>query len=132
MTISGAESLFAVLGDQWSAVWSVGRILAADLAMGAVALVHGVQLGALGITAVATGTTRTATGAAGSARTAKQTAKTPKKGAKEMRVCDVDGCEIKYTWPQGKGAHYKKWHPDLVVPKGIALKKLMENVDESV
>lgn len=46
MTMSGAESLFQVLGSYWTAVWSVGRIVAADLAMSAVALVHGVHISA--------------------------------------------------------------------------------------
>jgi len=129
MTISGQASLFSVLGDTWSAVWSVGRIVAADLAMGAVALVHGVQLGAL---ASATPATRTAKSATGSETPAKRSAKSAKKGAKELRVCDVEGCEMKYAWPQGKGAHLKKHHPDLIVPKGIALKDLMKAEEQKV
>lgn len=37
---SDAESLFKVLGN-WAGLWSVGRVLAADLALAAVAAVHG-------------------------------------------------------------------------------------------
>jgi len=45
MTISGQDNLYAVLGGTWSAVWSVGRILAADLALAAIAAAHGANLG---------------------------------------------------------------------------------------
>ena len=37
---SDSSSLFAVLGN-WAGLWSVGRVLAADLALAAVAAVHG-------------------------------------------------------------------------------------------
>jgi hypothetical protein len=47
MIISGSQSIYLVLGDSWARAWSVGRIIAADLAMSAVALVYGVQLHAL-------------------------------------------------------------------------------------
>jgi len=129
MTISGAQSLYAVLGESWARIWSVGRIVAADLAMSAVALVHGVHFAASGQSA------RTRTGATGAIRTpkaatqsdarAKGSARTPKGEvrtagtAADMRPCDVPGCGIPYRWPQGKGAHFKKHHPDLVIQKGI-------------
>jgi hypothetical protein len=119
MTISGAESMFQVLGEMWAGVWSVGRIVAADLAMGAVALVHGVHLGAsapVGQTAsTAKGATETAAHPTRTPKGAKGTAST----AADLRPCNVDGCKISYRWPQGKGAHYKKHHPDLVIQKGI-------------
>jgi len=119
MTISGAKSLFQVLGEMWAGVWSVGRIVAADLAMGAVALVHGVHLGA---SAPVGKTTSTAKGATESFAHPTRTPKSAKgiaSTATNVRVCDVDGCEISYRWPHGKGAHYKKHHPDLVIQKGI-------------
>ena len=47
MIVSGNSTLYGVLGSQWAGAWSVGRVLAADLALGAVALVQGVHLGAV-------------------------------------------------------------------------------------
>lgn len=114
MTISGTEKLFLVLGS-WTWAWSVGRILAADLALGAVAMVQGVHLGASATDARPSHTASTTTSAPQSVRTAKTDAKT----AKEMRPCDVPGCGIPYVWPQGKGAHYKQHHQNLVIQKGI-------------
>lgn len=46
MMVSGSESLYTVLGARYAGLWSFGRVLAADVALGAIALVHGVQLGA--------------------------------------------------------------------------------------
>lgn len=125
MIISRADSIYQVLGDSWARAWSVGRILAADLAMAAVALVYGVQLHALG------GSARPARGSKGATAPIVAANKTPKQTAKSastpsedsnMRPCDVPGCGIPYKWPQGKGAHYKKHHPDLVIQKGIPAK----------
>lgn len=118
MTISGTTTLFLVLGD-WAGLWSVGRILAADLAMGAVALVQGVHLPS---NAPANAPTSTVTSAPQSGsqpvRTAKPATKTAT-SAKEMRPCEIEGCGILYVWPQGKGAHMKAYHKDLVIQKGI-------------
>ncbi len=126
MMMSGKPSLYAVLGDQWAGLWSVARILAADLALGAVALVQGVHLPTNAGTTVQP---VTATSAPQSdpqpVRSAKDTtvtatgAKTP---AKEMRPCDVPECGIPYAWPQGKGAHYRQYHKDLIIQKGIPAK----------
>lgn len=44
--LSGAESLYGVLGDVWARWWSVARIVASDLILGGVALVMGVHPGA--------------------------------------------------------------------------------------
>jgi hypothetical protein len=111
-TISGAESLYAVLGAQWARAWSVGRIVAADLAMSAVALVHGVHFVAVGDLAPASTSAKSAT------RTPKKAART----SKALRPCDVPDCGLSYNWPNGKGAHFRKHHPDLVVQKGIPAK----------
>jgi hypothetical protein len=46
MIVSGKATLYGVLGSQWAGVWAFGRVAAADLALGAIALVHGVQFGA--------------------------------------------------------------------------------------
>jgi hypothetical protein len=125
MTISGAVSLFAVLGATGAGVWSVGRVLAADLALAAVAMVHGVQLPAL---AGATQTRTTATQQPHSepiADPAPKVQPAPATGTSTpagLRPCDVPGCEMSYKWPQGKGAHYKKYHTDLVIQKGIPAK----------
>jgi len=129
MTISGAGSLYAVLGERWAGIWSVGRIIAADLAMSAVALVYGVHFAATGqvarATGTATGANRTPKAASQSDASAKGSARTPKGAvrtastATDMRPCDVPGCGVPYRWPQGKGAHFKKHHPDLVIQKGI-------------
>lgn len=132
MTISGTTTLFLVLGD-WAGLWSVGRILAADLAMGAVALVQGVHLpanapasGPSGVTTSAAQSgsqpVRSAKGAADSGSKTARTQKTATESAPEMRQCDVPGCEIAYRWPNGKGGHLKKYHPDLVIQKGIPAK----------
>lgn|GEM_PF-6843005 len=112
MVISGKSGIFEVLGDGWARVWSVGRILAADLALSAVALVYGVQLHALARGGRAA---RTAKSPPQSGASATSTPKT----ASDVRKCDVPGCGIPYKWPNGKGAHYKKHHPDLVIRKGI-------------
>ena len=51
---------------------------------------------------------------------AKGANRTPKKSdvrAAEMRACDL-GCGMSYRWPQGKGAHMKKYHPELCIVKG--------------
>lgn len=111
MLVAGKPTLYIVLGDQWAGWWSFGRVGAADLALVAIALVHGVQFGALAGVGSTTGKTNTA---AESERTPKEKART----AVEMRVCEY-GCGMSYRWPQGKGAHIKKHHPDRVVPKGI-------------
>ena len=119
MIISGSQNIYAVLGDGWARAWSVGRIVAADLAMSAVALVYGVQLPALAGPARASPSSKGATDStAGANRTPKQTPRT----ASDVRPCDVPGCKLSYAWPQGKGAHYKKHHPDLVIQKGIPAK----------
>lgn len=119
MIISGSRSIYEVLGDTWARAWSVGRIIAADLAMSAVALVYGVQLPALAGPARVARSSKSATQlSAGAARTPKQATKTPT----TERKCDVPGCGLSYAWPQGKGAHYKKHHPDLVIQKGIPAK----------
>jgi len=119
MIISGSESIYTVLGDWWARAWSVGRIVAADLAMSAVALVYGVQLHALAGPARPSHSSKGATTtAAGANRTPNQTPRT----ASDLRPCDVPGCKLSYVWPHGKGAHYKKHHPDLVIQKGIPAK----------
>ncbi len=112
MTISNAGNLFEVLGQNWAGIWSVGRIVAADLALAAVALVHGVQLGASGSDGhpARSGAVRS-----GARRTPKRANRT----AAEVRKCNVPGCEMTYRWPQGRGAHMKKHHPELCIRKGI-------------
>jgi hypothetical protein len=112
MTISGSATLFMVLGERWAGLWAVGRIVAADLAMGAVALVYGVHLPS----------SAPATPVPQSGSQTPPRAKGAKKTAKELRKCDVPGCGIAYTWPQGKGAHYKQYHKDLVIHKAIPAK----------
>lgn len=119
MMVSGSESLFSVLGDPWSAVWSVGRVLAADLAMGAVALVTGVHLPANAATSAQAGGAMTATESGNGSKGATQTAKKKLQSAPDMRKCDVNGCGISYRWPNGKGAHFKQYHRDLLIQKGI-------------
>lgn len=128
MTISGTDNLFLVLGERWAGWWSVGRILAADLAMGAVALVYGVQLPA---TAPATPATESPTSATQSASQKNRSATSAKGSATNLRLCDVDGCGLSYRWPQGKGAHYKRHHADLVVQKGIPAKVSLPIRDEA-
>lgn len=39
------------------------------------------------------------------------------RSATEMRTCDL-GCGMSYRWPQGKGAHMKKYHAELCIVKG--------------
>jgi hypothetical protein len=121
MTIADKASLFEVLGTSWSPAWSVGRILAADLALGAIALVHGVQFGA------AAGPARATDGASTAAHSDGGANSTPKKSAKvatDMRACDL-GCGMTFKWPQGKGAHMKKYHPELCVVKGTPAAGIM-------
>jgi hypothetical protein len=132
MTISGTVSLFAVLGATGAGVWSVGRVLAADLALAAIAMVHGVQLPALAPATQARTTTEKPSHSEPDASTSSDTAAPAPKAAPaaatgatypaELRPCDVPGCKISYKWPQGKGAHYKKYHKDLVIQKGIPAK----------
>jgi len=122
MLMTGKESVYAVLGDVWVRPWSVFRVIAADLALGAVALVYGVQLHAL------TGSARPVRGSKGATQSAPAATQTPEPVAptpsrpSDVRPCDVPGCEISYRWPQGKGAHYKRYHRDLVIQKGIPAK----------
>ena len=119
MIISAKPDIYAVLGDSWARVWSVGRIVAADLALSAVALVYGVQLHTLAGGARPARPSKAASQSGASATaTPKQTPKTAS-AAPDMRECDVPGCGIPYKWPNGKGAHFKKHHPDLVIQKGI-------------
>jgi hypothetical protein len=122
MALSGVATLFLVLGD-WAGLWSVVRVLAADLAVGAVALVQGVHLPtsapAKAPTSTATRTTQSDSQAVRTAKGAKASATTETTAAKELRPCDVPECGIPYKWPQGKGAHYKQYHKDLVIQKGI-------------
>ena len=115
MLIADSKTLYNVLGTEWAGLWSVGRVVAADLALGAIALVHGVQFGAVAGVGGATGKTNTATQSDGAT---KSTPKNKPGTAKDMRVCEY-GCGMSYRWPQGKGAHIKKHHRDRVVPKGI-------------
>lgn len=126
MIISGTSSLYLVLGDWWARIWSVGRVVAADLAMGAVALVHGVQLGALaGAGRPARTPVHSSHSEPGATHSDRNPSDTPKKepqSATEMRECEVPSCGMSYRWPQGKGAHFKKYHPDLVIQKGIPAK----------
>lgn len=121
MVIAGRSSLYEVLGDSWAHVWSVGRILAADLAMSAVALVYGVQLHALAGSGRPARASKSATPPVVSASTTPKTANTPSEGS-DLRPCDVPGCDIPYKWPNGKGGHFKRFHPDLVIQKGIPAK----------
>lgn len=127
MTISGAVSLFAVLGDTWARVWSVGRIVAADLALGAIALVQGVHLPSV---ATSTAQPGTATSASDSNKSASRTPKAKSKSATKMQKCEVKGCGMEYAWPNGKGAHYKKYHPDLVIRKAIPVGKVTSQTVE--
>jgi hypothetical protein len=122
MLITGKESVYAVLGDFWARPWSVFRVLAADLALGAVAMVYGVQLhtiaGAGRPARASRSATQSVAGATESPKTAPEVASAPE-SADGLRQCDVDGCEISYKWPNGKGAHFKKYHRDLLIQKGI-------------
>lgn len=130
MMMSGKPTLYAVLGDRWAGLWSVARVLAADLAMGAIALVQGVHLPT---SAGATAQPAPATSAPQSDSQPARAAKTATKGAstaKELRPCSEPGCGISYTWPQGKGAHYKQYHPDLVIRKAIPAKMSMPIKEE--
>ncbi len=119
MLLAKSDSLYLVLGDWWARIWSVGRVVAADLAMSAIAMVHGVQLGAIAGAGRASTSAKSATH---SGRTSSESPKKRSESATEMRECDVSGCGISYRWPQGKGAHFKKYHPDLVIRKGIPAK----------
>lgn len=122
LKLSSAQTLFDVLGTEWAGWWSLGRVVAADLALGAIALVHGVQFGATDATA-----------APKPASQSKQaTTRTPKSKsgtASAVRVCEIKDCGLSYKWPNGKGAHYKKHHPDLVVFKTIPASVKYKNVD---
>jgi len=44
--LSGSDSLYTVMGDRWSRWWAFGRIVAADLVLGGIALVRGTHAGA--------------------------------------------------------------------------------------
>jgi hypothetical protein len=122
MVISSADSIYQVLGDTWARAWSVGRILAADLAMGAVAMVYGVQLHAIAGAArparASRGATKSVASPTESPKPAPEAASTPV-SADGLRQCDVPGCEILYKWPNGKGGHFRKCHRDLLIQKGI-------------
>jgi hypothetical protein len=121
MGMAGETGLFAVLGPGWSWVWSVGRILAADLAISAVAMVRGVHSPAI---ATPIATSQGAAGAAQSGKSATRTAKKSGKTAKDVRPCEVPGCGIPFKWPHGKGAHYKQYHPDLIIRKSIPVNSI--------
>lgn len=64
---------------------------------------------------------------------AKGANRTPKKSdvrAVEMRVCDL-GCGMSYRWPQGKGAHMKKYHRDLCIVKGTPAASVLPLKEQS-
>lgn len=125
MMVSGKSTLYSVLGSQWAGWWSFGRVAAADLALGAIALVHGVQLGAAPSASVSSvGASGAIQSKGSSIRSAKKQART----ANEMRECEYR-CGMSYRWPQGKGAHMKKHHPDLVIQKGIPVGVAYQTMD---
>lgn len=132
MIISGADSIYLVLGDSWARAWSVGRIVAADLAMAAVAMVYGVQLHAIGAVARPARTPKSVpqsdTSATETPKSAPKSASTPSTATAEsdLQPCKEPGCGIPYKWPNGKGAHYKKHHPDLVIRKAIPVSLSVE------
>jgi hypothetical protein len=120
MMMSGKPTLYAVLGDRWASLWSVARVLAADLALGAIAMVQGVHLPtSAGVTAQPAPATSATRSGSQPVRTAKTATKGAKDSPKNLRPCNVPGCGISYVWPQGKGAHYKQYHKDLIIQKGI-------------
>jgi len=86
--LSGAESLYDVLGQRWAGWWAVGRVLAADLVLAGIALVNGSHGGANRSAGAAetskplsdgssAGTTRSANGSGRSKTRAKQPANIP-------------------------------------------------------
>jgi len=128
MTISGAENLYTVLGIVWARLWSVGRIVAADLALAAIALVYGVQFSAPG------GNGR----ASHSAKSATQTTTKKPDSAKSA----TDSVAVRRTYPRkcehctemlrtanSVGAHMKKHHPELCKPKTRLADVLFTQVD---
>ena len=127
MKLSSEKTLYLVLSERWAGWWSIGRVVAADLALGAIALVHGVHLGA---EPGATAKPAPATGAGQSKSTASRTSSKPARSAAEMRTCEVKGCGVAFRWPNGKGAHMKKYHPELCIPKGLPIDVSYQKVDK--
>lgn len=90
MLISGAKSLYEVLGSQWGWLWSVGRVVAADLALGAIALVHGVHVGAT----AATPQTAASDSQSGASKPAAKGSANKNKPAKVTAVAKCRWCEF--------------------------------------
>jgi hypothetical protein len=131
------------LGVWWlRALWSVGWLLVADLAIVLAGAVSGKGLVALsdhasvGASQSATGSTESNAGASHSAKGANAVRKVQLHSAKSAtdsepvhrafpRKCDH--CEQIIRTPQSVGAHMKKHHPELCKPKVLA-ENLFENV----
>ena len=111
-----SDDMAQVLGRTMSWVWAVTLASVPSILLAGVAVANG---GLVDTVAHAPQIQGTATGATDSVGVAGRTAKSAKHSAPEMRTCKVEGCGMPYRWPQGKGAHYKKWHKDLVIVKGI-------------
>jgi hypothetical protein len=126
MVISGSKSIYEVLGDSWARAWSVGRIIAADLAMSAVALVYGVQLPAL---AGPARTPRSAKTATESDVVVTQTAK-KSDAVQPIYPRKCDHCAEMIRNSNAVGGHMKKHHPELCKPKKSLAEALFQPAEK--
>lgn len=132
--LSGAENLYQVMGDQWSRVWSVGRIVAADLVLGGISLVNGAHLGANrsagepGASGSLSGTSESlrSSSAKGSGRSAKVSAKKAAAGAVYACPHAGAGCEVTKPTQQAVNAHAGrcKFKPIAVMPADAPAQKV--------
>lgn len=132
--LSGAKDIYSVMGDRWARFWAVGRIVAADLVLGGIALVQGVHPGANrsagepGASGSLSGKSESARGgsAKGSGRSAKVSAKKAAAGAVYACPHAGAGCEVTKPTQEAINAHSGrcKFKPIAVMPSDAPAQKV--------
>ena len=102
--------------DWFVLIMAVAGAVAPDVAITVGGFISGEDVQARSV-ASTKGTPESDAGATGSAKGAIRSPRKSDVAAAQMRACDL-GCGMSYRWPQGKGAHMKKYHPELCIVKG--------------
>ena len=125
MMVSGKKSLFDVLGENWAGLWSAGRILTSDLALAALAMVHGGPVAAIAGSAQQSVSKPVSAGSTGSTKDGSSSKTVSGRSAKDNRPLKFEcphagtGCEVTKPTQQAINAHAGrcKFKPTISMPK---------------
>ena len=132
--LSGATSLYGVLGDMWARWWSVARIVAADLILGGVALVTGSHSGATRSAGEPTSSEPLSGKSGGSANRSAKGSSRSANGAKKRAVAGAvfvcphagAGCDVTKGTQEAINAHAGrcKFKPTISMPVDTPAQKV--------